>query len=223
MPSNDPSTTAPAPVRRRTRTRARMLEAGRRLLAERPVEGWAIDEIVAAAEVGKGSFYNHFTDKAAFAAAVAAEVRQRLEQLISAANQRIDDPAERVARAICVSLNFALTDPIDATLMVNGHAATTRATHALNAGLTKDLEAGKRQGRFAVPELDAAVLFVLGASFITLTRVVSEALDAPAVRKTAAQALSLTLRGLGVTTHESEDLARAAARAVITARRPDGN
>ena len=53
--------------RRRARTRAALLKAGRTLLASRDVQGLSVDEIVAAADVAKGSFYNHFTDKDMFA------------------------------------------------------------------------------------------------------------------------------------------------------------
>jgi len=61
------STTRRAPDRRRARTREALLSAGRALFAARDVDGVSIDEIVAAAEVAKGSFYNHFTDKDVFA------------------------------------------------------------------------------------------------------------------------------------------------------------
>lgn len=68
-------TATPRPDRRRQRTRAALLEAGRRLFAARSVEAVTIDDIVAAADVAKGSFYNHFTDREALAREVAAEIR----------------------------------------------------------------------------------------------------------------------------------------------------
>ncbi len=48
---------------RSERTRAALIAAGRRLFCERPVDAVAIDDIVQAAEVSKGSFYNHFDDR----------------------------------------------------------------------------------------------------------------------------------------------------------------
>ena len=50
---------------RAERTRAALIAAGRRLFGERPVDAVSVDEIVQAAEVGKGSFYNHFADREA--------------------------------------------------------------------------------------------------------------------------------------------------------------
>ena len=42
------------------------------LLAQRDVGALSVDEIVAAADVAKGSFYNHFQDKDAFAREIGA-------------------------------------------------------------------------------------------------------------------------------------------------------
>src|SRR5487761_2398060 len=86
------------PDRRRARTRVALLNAGRTLLARRDVDGLSVDEIVAAADVAKGSFYNHFTDKDVFAREIGATVRREAERAVVAANRGITDPATRLAR-----------------------------------------------------------------------------------------------------------------------------
>ena len=50
----------PRGERRKRETRSRLLEAALRLMAEKGMEGVAINEITEAADVGFGSFYNHF-------------------------------------------------------------------------------------------------------------------------------------------------------------------
>ena len=47
-------------ARRRRETRARLLDAALKLMADRGMDGVAINEITEAADVGFGSFYNHF-------------------------------------------------------------------------------------------------------------------------------------------------------------------
>ena len=65
---------------RAARTRAALLDAGLDLLADRPIDAIAIDELVAAAGVAKGSFFNHFGDKYGFANAIAEAIRTLLDE-----------------------------------------------------------------------------------------------------------------------------------------------
>ncbi len=204
--------------RRRTQTRGRLIEAGLSLLSEVPIDALSIDEIVAAAGTAKGSFYNHFPDKAAFAEAVAAHVRILIEARISAGNISVTDPAERMVRAMCVTLNFALTHSVEAAIMVRSRAPATRVTHALNTGLKRDLEQGLASGRFFAVTADSAALFVLGVNYITLMHIVSE--DAPlrSVRAIARQSGLHLLLGLGLSRQDAQSLASQAVEALITGR-----
>jgi AcrR family transcriptional regulator len=75
--------TRSAGERSRAATRARLLEAGRKLLAERGLHGVTTHEIAAAAGVASGTFYLHFRDKAELLGVIAEEtilaLRERLE------------------------------------------------------------------------------------------------------------------------------------------------
>ena len=92
----------PVPQARVLRTRNALLAAGRRLFAERAIDAVAIDDIVAAAGVAKGTFYNHFDDKDALLTAIVTEIRSTVEERIATINAGIEDPAVRLTRAICV-------------------------------------------------------------------------------------------------------------------------
>lgn len=61
---------AARPDRRRVRNRAAILTAAEALFAARGVEAVSIDEIAAAADLAKGTLYNHFADKDALFTAV---------------------------------------------------------------------------------------------------------------------------------------------------------
>ena len=108
--------TAPArrPDGRRERTRKALIEAGRALFAKRPSDAVSIDEIVDAAGVAKGSFYNHFPDKEALVREIARLARVELEAAIGRVNLGVEDPAARVVRAFCAAVRFAVDDPADA-------------------------------------------------------------------------------------------------------------
>ena len=66
--------------RRRMRTRSALMGAGQRLFAEKNIDGVTIDEIVDAADVAKGSFYNHFDGKESLADAIVELVQADCER-----------------------------------------------------------------------------------------------------------------------------------------------
>jgi AcrR family transcriptional regulator len=64
------------------RNRARILEAAARLFAERGVEAVSMDDIAAAAGVGKGTLFRRFGDRAGLALALLEESERELQGLI---------------------------------------------------------------------------------------------------------------------------------------------
>jgi len=85
-----PVSRAPSPSarsaaqRQRAQTRERLLEAGRKLFAERGLHGLTTHDIAADAGVAAGTFYLHFKDKAALFREIAVEtiglLRARLDE-----------------------------------------------------------------------------------------------------------------------------------------------
>ena len=73
-----------AAERSRAQTRERLLDAGRRLFAERGIHGTTTHDIAAAAGVAAGTFYLHFADKADLFRLIAQEtiglLRGRLDE-----------------------------------------------------------------------------------------------------------------------------------------------
>jgi AcrR family transcriptional regulator len=201
------------PEGRGARTADALVAAGRALMAERPIAAIAVDDIVRAAGVAKGSFYNYFEDKDALARAIAKEVRIGVEAEVSEANARIDDPAHRVARAVCVYINHALSNPQAAGIMLRVYAGDVTEA-ALNQGVTHDVSDGLLKGRFAVASVEAGVLFILGVAHLALARAHAEPNPAVAV-PLGQQLCSLILRGLGLTPGEADAIAAKAAHQII--------
>src|SRR5438477_9699273 len=125
---------------RRLKTRAALILAGAELLSERPIDAIPVDHIVGAAGVAKGSFFNHFADKDAFAAAIAGEIRAEIETQVTAANEGVADPARRIARAVARFVQFARIEPKRARIMLRGHEWTASVDHPLISGLPADIE-----------------------------------------------------------------------------------
>jgi AcrR family transcriptional regulator len=208
--------TAARPNPRAERTRAALIAAGRRLFCDRPIDAVTVDDIVRAAGVGKGSFYNHFTDRGGLVEAISAEIRASIERAVGLANAKVDDPARRVARAVCTYLRFAIDEPERTGVMVRVNSGRVSLTAPLNRGLVDDISAGLREGRFAVPTLEAGVLHVIGVTQIALARLQGEPSPALAV-SLGQQMCGLLLRGLGLPPAEADVIAAQASEEIVRA------
>lgn len=199
---------------RRVRTRAALIQAGQALFGERSVDGVSIDDIVLAAKVSKGSFYNHFDDKNALAREIIALTRADAELLIAKANLDIADPAQRTARALCVYARVAVEDPERGRLIARLVTQELSPESPVNQGAVQDVAAGLAEGRFAIPTVEAGVLYILGIAQVLVARVLLEPSHAGAISITQ-QLVSLKLRGLGLSAIDADMIAARAADEIM--------
>jgi AcrR family transcriptional regulator len=61
-------------------TRRRIIETGVRIFSERGIEAATVDEIAAAADVGKGTIYNYFATKEDIVVAFMVEIEKKIQQ-----------------------------------------------------------------------------------------------------------------------------------------------
>jgi len=208
--------TPPSPQEpRRLKTRAALLQAGADLLARRPIDAIPVNDIVDAAGVAKGSFFNHFEDKDAFAAAIAADIRRQVETRVTAANAQVSDAAVRMARANCVFVQFALAEPKRAKIMVRGSDWAVATDHPLNRGLQADIAAGVASGRFGARAAGSGALYIIGLCMMMMACVVRDRLPLDAARRLASEMLLLALAGLGVAAADAGAIVANAAEEII--------
>lgn len=199
---------------RAERTRSALIVAGRRLFSEKPLDAVTVDDIVQAAEVGKGSFYNHFPDREALLRAISAEIRAGVERAVSRANGEVTDPPVRMARAVCTYLRYAVDDPERAGVLARIQSGLTSLSSPLNRGIVDDIASGLASGRFAVPTVEAGVLYVLGVTQISFVRILQEPTANLAVG-IAQQMCALVLRGLGLPAAEADLIAAQASDEIV--------
>lgn len=204
------------PDRRRERTRGALLQAGRVLLASRDVDALSVDEIVAAADVAKGSFYNHFADKDVFAREIGAAVRRQAEEAVSRANADIADAAVRVARALCVFIRFAIEHRDSAQLLWRLNSGATIADAPVNRGLREEVLRAHHQRTFAALDVETSVLTIMGTVVISMRHVLEERAVSPPQRIGAQMATGM-LRALGVPSRRAASVAARAAEDLLGA------
>jgi AcrR family transcriptional regulator len=150
--------------RRKRRTRERLLAAALDLVAERGIDAVAINEITEAADVGVGSFYNHFESKDALYRALVDELLGRYGAAVARIAETIDDPAEIIAASVRTMLLRARREPRWGRFLLRTSFMAPRLEEGLGEFLIHDLERGIGAGRFTVPDKLMAFIAVGGAS-----------------------------------------------------------
>lgn len=203
-------TPAPASPRARRTYRA-LIDAGLDLLAERPIDALAIDEIVARAGVAKGSFFNHFDDKPAYGEAVGAEIRAELEQRIGAANAGVRDPVARLAGGMTTAVAFALDEPRKAAIMLRAIGQSTLRDHPLNQGVVADMNAALATGLLRDEAGLSGTRYWLGLCQILITNALERRVDREEAAHRLGEMLVLGLTGLGLSAATAAAYAAASA------------
>ncbi len=191
-------------TRRRERTRKRLVEAARTLFARQGVDSTRINEITEEADVGFGSFYNHFDGKEAIVEAVLAETIAAQGAAVDALTRDLDDPAEVVAVAHRHFVGLARTDRDWAWLLVRLDVSHNVTLAALGPFARRDVDRGIRAGRFRVGNRQVA-LFAAGGALLAVMRMV---LDGDAPRDADRHHAEGVLRLLGLSPEDAAEVAR---------------
>lgn len=196
--------TSPGRVqRRKERTRNALLGAARQLLAEGRT-AVSIQEITDAADVGFGSFYNHYESKEAlFAAAVESTVEDWV-QLRDEVVAGFDDPAEVFAASFRMAGRLQREAPELARALINSGLGVLTHDHGLAPRARRDIEEAARAGRFDVEDPDLA-LMAAGGSLLGLLHWLDVHPDADAAALSDEMAERL-LRMFGMTKREAKRL-----------------
>ncbi|MEZ6002283.1 TetR/AcrR family transcriptional regulator [Hyphomonas sp.] len=201
---------------RSARTRKSLMDAGLQLFAERPVDAVPIDDIVAAAGVAKGSFFNHFEDKKHFANAIATEIRLDIEARVTESNKDLSDPLERLAGGMRTAAEYALTEKNRAIVMAAGFRMATGRDDPLNAGLKKDMDAACAKGLLRPEAQDAGLLLWLGACHSVMANIIERGLTRPKAAERMQDIMIMALIGLGVKQAKSRQLAKQSMEQMLT-------
>ncbi len=199
-----PSATQPANrfERRRAKTRQALIGAARQIMAEQGGTDVSIQAIADRADVGFGTFYNHFETKDALFDAAVADALEEYGQLLDAATADIEDPAETFAASVRLTLRLAASHPeITGIPRFRGlqhvHSGTGLGPRAL-----RDLEVGKASGRFDIKDAQVALGAVGGIVLALVQLGATSDLNASAGEAAA----ELVLRMLGLPPDEAHEI-----------------
>ena len=149
--------------RRKAQTRSALIAAAKALLARQGRVDASIQEITEAADVGFGSFYNHFASKAELANAAVAATLQEHGTLIEAVTHDLADPAEVFAASVRLTGRLQRTHPQMARILLHTGLNYLFSGGSLAQQALRDLRAGAEAGRLSIGDPELALATVGGA------------------------------------------------------------
>ncbi len=160
--SETPSPTENRLDRRKARTRAALIRAAQTLIAEGRTNV-PILEITQAADVGMGSFYNHFETKERLYEAAYESVIDAYGQLLDHVTAGIEDPAEVFASSFRLTGRLHRREPELSRVLLNNIPRLLSADGGLAPRARRDIAAAVDAGRFDLADIDIAVTIAAGA------------------------------------------------------------
>jgi AcrR family transcriptional regulator len=165
-------------ARRKLETRGKLIEAARRVLATKGVAAATIAEIADEADVGFGSFYNHFSSKEEIAGAVVWLEAEDFGSNLDRLTDHLEDPALILCTAILFTIKHVQEDELWGWFLVRTAWTVPEFRETLGRRLARDIMKGVEQGRFEVPH--ATMTIELAAtSIIAAMRMRLEARSPP--------------------------------------------
>jgi AcrR family transcriptional regulator len=191
MTKPDADLTGDRQTRRKRETREKLLRAAQRVMAQRGIASTTIKEITDAADVGFGSFYNHFESKEAIVGAIMRETVEPFGAALDGIASAVDDPAEILAASIRYTLRKAMADTVWGGFLLASGLAMPFSEMSLFSRLSRDIKAGMKAERFDPTDLECTVVVVGGAVFAVMRAWFRQELGADAPERAAAAVLRL--------------------------------
>ncbi|MDP7727875.1 MULTISPECIES: TetR/AcrR family transcriptional regulator [Mycobacterium] len=144
--------------RRKQRTRSALVKAAQRLIAEGKVNVPVL-EITQAADVGMGSFYNHFDSKEQLFEAAVADVLDAHGALLDRLTESIEDPAETFATSFRLTGRLFRQRPQESEILLANGPTLLWSDRGLAPRALRDIKAAAAAGRFQTddPEFSLAI------------------------------------------------------------------
>jgi AcrR family transcriptional regulator len=189
--------------RRKARTRSALIGAAQALLAEGRVEV-SIQEITDRADVGFGSFYNHFADKAELWDAAIIDTLRQHGDFVAAVTADLADPAEVFSVGLRVTGRLPRQFPQLAQVLANSGTKYLLSDEGLAPQALRDIRAAVATGRFDVEDAELA-LAMTGGSLLGLLQLLDSRPDADA-EQLADEFATRVLRSCGLSRADAKKL-----------------
>ena len=149
--------------RRKARTRAALISAAQSFIAAGRVSVPVL-EITQAADVGMGSFYNHFETKEELFAAAVQDALDQHGSLLERLTEGIEDPAVVFAHSFRLTGRLHRRQPELSKVLLQHGLQLISADTGLGPRARRDIKAATEAGRFKVEDVDLALAVAAGSA-----------------------------------------------------------
>jgi AcrR family transcriptional regulator len=153
--------------------RARLMETALAVFAEKGVGASVIQDVIAAAGVSQGTFYNYFRTNEELLLAVAEELSNELINAIEQTVSQYEDPAVRIATGVRLYLYKARAFPLFARFVVQTGLHLASPNNLIYEYVPQHLETGFASGRFHRMPVEVAIDLIGGQALMAIARLES--------------------------------------------------
>lgn len=189
--------------RRKQRTRAALVRAAQTFIAQGKLNVPVL-EITQAADVGMGSFYNHFDSKEQLFEAAVVDVLDGHGAILDEFTASIEDPAETFATCFRLTGRLFRRRPQESQILLANGMALLVSDRGLAPRALRDIVAAVEVGRFRVGDPELA-LAVAGGALLGLGNLLRMQPDRDDARDTDAVTRDVLLL-FGMTADEANEL-----------------
>jgi AcrR family transcriptional regulator len=192
--------------RRKARTREALIRSAQGFLARPDWAQASIKDITDAADLGFGSFYNHFTSKQELFDVALADVQERYGALLDDQVAGIDDIAEVFAACVRLTGRMVRTHPQIIGIITHTGMSLTTSSTGLAPRALRDIRRGIEAKRFTVDK-PLVALATAGGSLLALIHL-TQAIPGQIHDEDYDELASQLLRMLGVPQASARVIAR---------------
>ncbi|MEU8110080.1 TetR/AcrR family transcriptional regulator [Nonomuraea muscovyensis] len=149
--------------RRKARTRAALIHAAQTFIADGRTNA-AILDLTQAADVGMGSFYNHFSSKDELFRAAVEDALDRHGAGLDELTRDMNDPAEVFAYSFRLTGRLHRRHPQLSKVLLNTGLTIATSEHGIAPRVRRDIQAGIQAGRFTINDPELAFVIATGTA-----------------------------------------------------------
>ena len=162
---------------RRARMHGKLVESALLVFAEKGVDASVIDDVIAAADVSRGTFYNYFRTNGELLAAAIRELGNEMVEHIEERVKAIPSPAERLFMGLRLYFGAAGRFPVFARFVGRVGLDALGAGSRVNEYIPAHISAAIEAGEFVEQPVRAALDTVIGVGLTVVARIAGEESD----------------------------------------------
>ncbi len=187
---------------RRARMRRKLVESALFVFAEKGVDASVIEDVIAAAGVSRGTFYNYFRTNGELLAAAIDELGNEVVDVIESRVKATPSPAARLFTGLRLYMGAARRFPLFAKFITRAGPQALGPDNLVYKYIPVHIAQGIEAGEFVDAPVRAALDMVVGAGLIALARISAGHADEAYLRAM----LSALARSLGLAKSRTEAL-----------------